>query len=156
MTAVLVQMPDEWCSHIHADLPVYLEGLRGVAHTSREVADCGTLQSYARLRQDIILAVGRMDDVVVRLHRQEALLDESQAGPLLATIHQLRADKEGHSGLESRVDSATRLSSLYTGLDKREHCFRTIESRSPLQVRAGVIVIGIVFDCNRLHFFKQS
>ncbi len=35
-----------------------------------------------------------MDDSVIRLRRREALLDESQAGPLLASIHQLRADKE--------------------------------------------------------------
>ncbi len=35
-----------------------------------------------------------MDDEVVRLRRREALLDESQAGLLLATIHQLRADKD--------------------------------------------------------------
>ena len=52
------------------------------------------LQSYARLRQDIILAVGHMDDDMVRLRRREAFLDESQAGLLLATIHQLRANKE--------------------------------------------------------------
>ncbi len=38
--------------------------------------------------------MGRVDDEVVRLHRREALLDESQAGPLLATMHQLRADKD--------------------------------------------------------------
>ena len=83
-----------WCSQTHADLSVYLARLKGVAHTSREVSDCGTLQSYARLRQDLILALGRMDDEIIRLRRREALLDESQAGPLLATFHQLRADKE--------------------------------------------------------------
>ncbi len=38
--------------------------------------------------------LGHMDDEIVRLRRREALLDESQAGPLLATFHQLRADKE--------------------------------------------------------------
>ncbi len=38
--------------------------------------------------------MGRMDDEVVRLRHREALLDKSQAGPLLATIHQLRADKD--------------------------------------------------------------
>ncbi len=35
-----------------------------------------------------------MDDVVLWFRHQEALLDESQAGPLLATINQLWADKE--------------------------------------------------------------
>ncbi len=94
MTEVSERMPEAWCSQTHADLPVYLDRLKGVAHTSRQVADCGMLQSYARCRQDLILALGRMDDEIIRLRRRDALLDESQAGPLLATFHQLRADKE--------------------------------------------------------------
>ncbi len=86
------EMPDAWCSH--ADLSVYLDRLKGVAYTSCEVFDCCTLQSYALLRQDLILALGCTDDEIIRLRHREALLDESQAGLLLTTIHQLWADKE--------------------------------------------------------------
>ncbi len=94
MNAVPEQMPPAWQSQTHADLPVYLDRLQGVARTSRDVSDSGLLQSYARLRRDLLVTVGRMDDDVIRLRRHEALLDESQAGPLLATIHQLRDDKD--------------------------------------------------------------
>ncbi len=65
MTEVPAQMPEAWCSQTHADLSVYLARLQGVVHTSREVADCGMLQSYARCRQDLILTLGRMDDDII-------------------------------------------------------------------------------------------
>ncbi len=87
MTEVPAEMPEAWCSQTHVDLSVYLARLKGVAHTSREVSDCGTLQSYTQLRQDLILVLGRMDDEIIRLCRREALLDESQASLLLATLH---------------------------------------------------------------------
>ncbi len=94
MNAVPEQMSPVWQSKTHADLPVYLDRLQGVALMSRDASDSGLLQSYAQLQRDLLVTVGRMDDDVVRLHHHEALLTESQAGSLLATIQQLRADKE--------------------------------------------------------------
>ncbi len=94
MSEVPQQMPPAWQSETHADLPVYLARLQGVARLSHDASDNRLLRSYAQLRRDLLLGMGRMDDEVVRLRRREALLDESQAGPLLATIHQLRADKD--------------------------------------------------------------
>ncbi len=41
--------------------------LQGVAHTSRDASDNGLLWSYAQLRRDLLVGVGRMDDEVVRL-----------------------------------------------------------------------------------------
>ncbi len=50
MNAVPEQMPPAWQSQTHADLPVYLNRLHGVARTSRDVSDSGLLQLYTRLR----------------------------------------------------------------------------------------------------------
>ncbi len=56
---------DAWQSRTHSDLPIFLDHLRGVAHTSREVMDSGFLQSYAQLRQEVVVALRHMDDEVL-------------------------------------------------------------------------------------------
>ena len=45
LTTVPEQMPPAWHSQTHADLPVYLERLQGVARMSRDAFDSGLLQS---------------------------------------------------------------------------------------------------------------
>ncbi len=57
-----------------------------MARTSCDASDNGLLQSYAQLQRDLL--------DVIRLRRRKAFLDESHAGPLLATINQLWDNKE--------------------------------------------------------------
>ncbi len=107
MSAVPDQMPAAWNAQTHAELPVFLDQLWGVAHTSCEVADCRFLQSCAQLWQEVVIALGQMDDDVKRPRPWEALLDESQAGPLLATLNQLGADKEELIRRNQNLQAAT-------------------------------------------------
>ncbi len=79
----------------NVDLQVSLDSLRGVAHTSRMVAKSGYLQSRAKTRQKVVTAVGLMDNEIARLQSLRTFIDEGHAGPVLATIHQPKADKEG-------------------------------------------------------------